>query len=235
MSDCVSIQPAGGIVSYEAYSPVYAVVRFEANDRGVFGNLNDLRVYPHRDYPGVIGAGEVWLCELQLNRLSGANYFATPVEKLDMAKILEAVPELKTEVIRYISENCIEPSISVADQDEASESGVVENQPTDEGLVERADLEIAAEASARNDAEDDQTVSRTGPQTLHSKLFTDSRYFVSISPDHSMIMMRPHAGGSIICRGNSIRVSGLERMIPFENNQPIVCKNDSNGILRLMF
>ena len=52
-------------------------------------------------------------------------------------------------------------------------------------------------------------VERTGPDTIRSPSFTDNRYFVHISPDYKLLVIRPNEDGNVYCIGNAIRLKDL--------------------------
>ncbi len=58
-------------------------------------------------------------------------------------------------------------------------------------------------------------VERTGEETLFSESFTDHRYFVHISPDAKVLVIRPNEYGSAICINRSLRLMGLGKVSQF--------------------
>lgn len=59
-------------------------------------------------------------------------------------------------------------------------------------------------------------VERIKPDTITSKSFTKSRYFVHISKDMKSLLVRPHEYGDAICIYNKIELVGLGAMVPFD-------------------
>lgn len=59
------------------------------------------------------------------------------------------------------------------------------------------------------------SVRRTGPDTLQSDFFTQSRYFIHVSADHRIMVIHPHAQGNVICMDNTISLAGLSLVSSF--------------------
>ena len=58
-------------------------------------------------------------------------------------------------------------------------------------------------------------VDRLDEETLYSESFTDSKYFVHISPDCKLLVVRPNDFGSVFCINNKVKLKGLGGMSPF--------------------
>ncbi len=52
-------------------------------------------------------------------------------------------------------------------------------------------------------------VERIGPDSLRSPSFTDTRYFVHISPDYKLLVIRPNEEGNVYCLNKVIRLKDL--------------------------
>ena len=52
-------------------------------------------------------------------------------------------------------------------------------------------------------------VERIGPDSLRSPSFTDNRYFVHISPDYKVLVIRPNEDGDVYCLNKVIRLKDL--------------------------
>ncbi|MBR2254879.1 MAG: hypothetical protein IJ856_03555, partial [Candidatus Methanomethylophilaceae archaeon] len=52
-------------------------------------------------------------------------------------------------------------------------------------------------------------VERIGPDTIRSPSFTDNRYFVHISPDYKLLVIRPNEDGNVYCLNKTIRLKDL--------------------------
>lgn len=59
-------------------------------------------------------------------------------------------------------------------------------------------------------------IERIEPDTISSKSFVESRYFVHISKDKKLLLVRPHTYGDVICTYNKIDLIGLGVMAPFD-------------------
>ncbi len=58
-------------------------------------------------------------------------------------------------------------------------------------------------------------VERKGEETICSESFTDHKYFVHMSPDGKMLVVRPNEFGSALCINGSIMLKGLGKVSPF--------------------
>ena len=58
-------------------------------------------------------------------------------------------------------------------------------------------------------------VERKGEETIHSESFTEHKYFVHMSPDGKILIIRPNEFGSALCINGSIRLKGLGKVSPF--------------------
>jgi hypothetical protein len=59
-------------------------------------------------------------------------------------------------------------------------------------------------------------VSRDGPDAISSPMFDRTRYFVHLSADHRIMLVRPHDDGNVVCMNNSMILSGLSLISQFE-------------------
>lgn len=59
------------------------------------------------------------------------------------------------------------------------------------------------------------SVERTGPDELRSEAFNRTRYFVHISSDYRILLIRPHDSGDVICIDNKIMLNGLSMALQF--------------------
>ena len=59
------------------------------------------------------------------------------------------------------------------------------------------------------------SVERKSEETIYSESFTEHKYFVHISPDTKMLVIRPSEFGSALCINGSIRLNGLGKVSPF--------------------
>ncbi len=67
-------------------------------------------------------------------------------------------------------------------------------------------------------------VQRIGEETLFSESFTDHKYFVHISPDAKILMIRPNEFGSALCINRRIRLKGLNKLSPFTEQKKLTAE-----------
>ena len=67
-------------------------------------------------------------------------------------------------------------------------------------------------------------VERIGEDTLRSPSFTDNRYFVHISPDYKLLVIRPNEDGNVYCINKTIRLKDLGLVSGFTNNKFLVAE-----------
>ncbi|PKK86028.1 MAG: hypothetical protein CVT48_02940 [Thermoplasmata archaeon HGW-Thermoplasmata-1] len=58
-------------------------------------------------------------------------------------------------------------------------------------------------------------IRRIEPDVLESKDFTSVHYFVHVSPDRSVMTIRPHEQGNVACSNNRLELSGLSLILPY--------------------
>ena len=58
-------------------------------------------------------------------------------------------------------------------------------------------------------------VRRIGPDQISSDQFKNSRYFVHVSADSRIMVLRPHESGNVVCVNKSISLAGLNIISPF--------------------
>lgn len=76
-----------------------AIVRFDYDDKGnVSGKYRGKTVYRDGYFENAISPGEVWICELNSNPKTGANYFAKPVQRLDASFLYELKKDQAEEI-----------------------------------------------------------------------------------------------------------------------------------------
>ena len=64
-------------------------------------------------------------------------------------------------------------------------------------------------------------VMRTGPDSISSKSFRKTRYFVNLSADHRFLLIRPDNTADILCMDGTIVLAGLSEISPFEGERPM--------------
>lgn len=58
-------------------------------------------------------------------------------------------------------------------------------------------------------------IERSGPDSLTSESFNKSRYFVHLSADHRMMLIREDKNGTVICLDSTLILSGLSSILPY--------------------
>ncbi len=66
------------------------------------------------------------------------------------------------------------------------------------------------------------SVERTGPDELRSEAFNRTRYFVHISSDYRILLIRPHDSGDVICIDNKIMLNGLSMALQFSGPTQLI-------------
>lgn len=65
-------------------------------------------------------------------------------------------------------------------------------------------------------------VRRTGPDQISSDSFRSSRYFVHVSADSRLMVIRPHEAGNVVCVNNCIILAGLNVLSPYVEDGDMV-------------
>ena len=68
------------------------------------------------------------------------------------------------------------------------------------------------------------TVERVGEETLKCDAFEDGKYFVHINPGKTLLVVRKHDYGQVICVNRSIRVEGLGSYSPFSGRKSVMAE-----------
>jgi len=66
------------------------------------------------------------------------------------------------------------------------------------------------------------SVERTGPDELYSNDFDRTRYFVHISSDYRLLLVRPHDSGDVVCIDNRIMLNGLSMALQFSGPTQLI-------------
>ena len=67
-------------------------------------------------------------------------------------------------------------------------------------------------------------VERTGKETLYSESFTSPKYFVHISPDSKLLVIRPNDFGNALCLNRRISLKGLDGFSEFTEKKELVAE-----------
>ncbi len=73
----------------------------------------------------------------------------------------------------------------------------------------------------------DLKIRRIQPDMLESESFTKPNYFVHISSDQTLMIIRPHAQGNILCTDNKIALKGLGLITEYGGPEDLVCRYNS--------
>ena len=66
------------------------------------------------------------------------------------------------------------------------------------------------------------SVRRDGPDSISCDMFNRPRYFVHLSADHRIIVVRPHEQGNVVCMNNTIVLEGLAMISSFSGPYDMV-------------
>ncbi len=67
-------------------------------------------------------------------------------------------------------------------------------------------------------------VERKSEETIYSESFIEHKYFVHITPDTKMLVIRPSEFGSALCINGSIRLKGLGHVSPFTESKKLTAE-----------
>jgi hypothetical protein len=71
------------------------------------------------------------------------------------------------------------------------------------------------------------SVRRISPDAMQSEFFTQSRYYIHVSADHRIIVVRPHAEGNVVCMDNVITLEGLSLISSFGEPHDMISEYSS--------
>lgn len=71
-------------------------------------------------------------------------------------------------------------------------------------------------------------VVRTGPDTITSEWFNRSRYYVNLSADHSMLLVRPDPKGNVVCMDGILELEGLNTVSPYDGDRNLPTEYSSH-------
>lgn len=66
------------------------------------------------------------------------------------------------------------------------------------------------------------TVERIGPDEIYSESFCKTRYFVHISADYRILVVRPHENGDVVCMRHTMMLNGLNMVLPFSERTTMI-------------
>lgn len=67
-------------------------------------------------------------------------------------------------------------------------------------------------------------VERTGKETIYSESFTSPKYFVHISPDANLLVIRPNDFGSALCLNKQISLKGLDGFAEYTGKKELMAE-----------
>lgn len=194
----------------------------------VSGTWRGMPVYRHREFEDVIRPGSVWFCTLTLNPKTRENYFAAPVREVTREDMAELMAERAEDMLEIMLDHHRADLLWILRElyagfaaSRKEEPDDLEEEPEAEDEIPDAPVELLPQ-EPRETAEHTGVsypvgagcqVEIVGPNALRSDLFTESRYFVSISPDLRQMRFRADRNGSVRCREGRIELKGLERAI----------------------
>ncbi len=73
----------------------------------------------------------------------------------------------------------------------------------------------------------DIKIRRIEPDVLESKNFTKPHYFVHVSSDQTLMIIRPHKQGNILCTDNKITLKGLGLITEYGGPEDLICRYNS--------
>ena len=80
-----------------------AIITFDYDDRGnISGRYKGVLVYRNKKFENVILPGETWICSLEPNPSSSANYFAKPLQRIDASFMFEMKKDQIDEICETI-------------------------------------------------------------------------------------------------------------------------------------
>lgn len=259
---------------WQAYGRKQAIVTFEVDRKGsVSGKYRGMIVFRDHDSENLIKAGETWVCTLQPNPSSAANYFARAVQKVDSSFMFALKKDQIAEIAAALWRTCpdaLMPALeemygvqNAAATDKAVEEAVKavkqandqltaqvnELMQTDlgnkkiiaslEARVKEAEARPPARAVPTPPAAPGRMMPFPGPQLdicvrressdmLSSPSFDQARYFVHLSADRRVLLVRPHPNGNVICTDQTIVLAGLGMLVPFTAACDLVCEYDAD-------
>lgn len=76
-------------------------------------------------------------------------------------------------------------------------------------------------------------VQRVAQRAIYSEDFEDGRYFVHVSPNKKLMLIRKHEEGEIFCVNHQIMIQDLERLYPFTEKKDLKAEYSSkyDGVL----
>ncbi|AMK13767.1 hypothetical protein AUP07_0718 [methanogenic archaeon mixed culture ISO4-G1] len=76
-------------------------------------------------------------------------------------------------------------------------------------------------------------VKRVGPRAIYSESFEDGRYFVHVSPNKKLMLIRKHDEGEVFCVNHQVMIQDLERLYPFLEEKDLKAERSGkyDGIL----
>ncbi len=79
-------------------------------------------------------------------------------------------------------------------------------------------------------------IDRNSASRIRSEMFRDGRYFVHVSPDRRLLLVRSHPEGNLVATGNTLEVPGLDVLRPFDRPEQLPATLEARGgglLLRL--
>ncbi len=119
-----------------------------------------------------------------------------------------------------------DPNVGLSKPPESQSKGVVgsntvrstDGNPPPVSQISVPQIKRAAAVTQKYD------VIRIGPDTISSPSFTDNKYFVHISPDYKLLLIRPDEDGDVYCINKMIRLKDLGLVSGFTSKKYLVAE-----------
>ncbi len=82
--------------------------------------------------------------------------------------------------------------------------------------TKRGDILVGETFLHAPDKAADMHIYRDGPDTISSPMFDRPRYFVHLSTDHRILLIKPHDSGNVVCINNALVLYGLSLVSQYE-------------------
>ena len=185
------------------------------------------------EYDGIIAQLQAQVSELDLqlkqNRILSQSVMAAPRPEPEMIELGSDVDDIAPIELGSEDDN-VEPIELGSDvgSEPAEQRNPISTAPhtipsmyrnSTPGIPEIRTPEKAASASAIV-----YNVERLDENTLYSESFTDQKYFIHISPDRNLLVVRPNSFGSVFCINNKVKLKGLGKLSEFTGHKRLVAE-----------
>ena len=102
-----------------------------------------------------------------------------------------------------------------------------------EDKVRKEDDVKESEPKAEEYTPPKNVVMRIGPDAIQSDIFTRPRYYVHLSPDQRLMVIRPSDKGNVICVDNTIELAGLSFVSDFVEGEMVSQCDPKSGVVQI--